>query len=82
MTSHVFIQKIHYSLTSCQLYFLVPLSSFLAGLLALSHTVYTYVKINIKRTLPEEANALKALILWTEAKGSLVKQEKTLKVVK
>ena len=37
MTSHVFIQKMHYSLTSCQLYFLVPLSSFLAHLLALSH---------------------------------------------
>ena len=34
MTSHVFIQKMHYSLTSCQLYFLVPLSSFLAHLLA------------------------------------------------
>lgn len=46
--------------------------------------MYTYVKINIKRTLPEEANgnALKALILWTEAKGSLVKLEKTLKLVK
>ena len=27
----------HYSLTSCQLYFLVPLSSFLAHLLAISH---------------------------------------------
>ena len=37
MTSYVFIQKMHYSLTSCQLYFLVPLSSFLAHLLALSH---------------------------------------------
>ena len=36
MTSHVFIQKMHYSLTSCQFYFLVPLSSFLAHLLALS----------------------------------------------
>ena len=35
MTSHVFIKKMHYSLTSCQLYFLVPLSSFLAHLLAL-----------------------------------------------
>ena len=33
----MFIQKMHYSLTSCQLYFLVPLSSFLAHLLALSH---------------------------------------------
>ena len=37
ITSHVFIQKMYYSLTSCQLYFLVPLSSFLAHLLALSH---------------------------------------------
>ena len=27
MTSHVFIQKMHYSLTSCQFYYLVPLSS-------------------------------------------------------
>ena len=34
---HVFIQKMHYSLASCQLYFLVPLSSFLAHLLAFSH---------------------------------------------
>ena len=32
----------HYSLTSCQLYFLVPLSSFLAHLLALSH-IYIYI---------------------------------------
>ena len=37
MTLHVLIQKIHYSLTSCQLHFPVPLSSFLAHLLALSH---------------------------------------------
>ena len=42
MTSHVFIQKTHYSLTSCQLHFLVPLSSFLAHLLALSH-IYIYI---------------------------------------
>lgn len=41
-----------------------------------------YVKINIKRTLLEEANALKASILWTEAKGSLVKLKKILKLVK
>ena len=34
----------HYSLTSCQLYFLVPLSSFLAHLLALSHNyIYIYI---------------------------------------
>ena len=31
------LKKMHYLLTSCQLYFLVPLSSFLAHLLALSH---------------------------------------------
>ena len=37
ITSHVFIQKMQYSHTSCQLYFLVPLSSFLAHLLAVSH---------------------------------------------
>ena len=30
-------KKMHYSLTACQLYFLVPPSSFLAHLLALSH---------------------------------------------
>ena len=30
----------HYSLASCQLYFLVPLSSFLAHLLAISHMSY------------------------------------------
>ena len=36
LVDDVFIQKMHYSLTSCQLYFLVPLSSFLAHLLALS----------------------------------------------
>ena len=47
MTSHVFIQKMHYSLTSCQLYFLVPLSSFLAHLLALSH-IY-----KLKSTMPQ-----------------------------
>ena len=39
MTSHVFIQKMHYSLTSGQLYFLVPLSSFPAHLLATSNMV-------------------------------------------
>ena len=39
MTLHVLIQKIHYSLTSCQLHFPVPLSSFLAHLLALSHII-------------------------------------------
>ena len=33
-------RKMHYSLTSCQLYFLVTLSSFLAHLLALSHRYY------------------------------------------
>ena len=35
MTSHVFIKKMCFSLKSCQLYFLVPLSSFLVHLLAL-----------------------------------------------
>ena len=43
MTSHVFIQKMHYSLTSCQLYFLVPLSSFLAHLLALSLLSFSHL---------------------------------------
>ena len=32
----------HYSLTSCQLYFLVPLSSFLAHLLALSNWLWSW----------------------------------------
>ena len=44
MTSHEFIQKMHYSLTSYQLYFLVPLSSFLAHFLALCH-IYIYIYI-------------------------------------
>ena len=53
MTSHVFIQKMHYSLASCQLYFLVPLSSFLAHLLAYSHYIknlqpyYTFTQMSL-----------------------------------
>ena len=50
MTSHVFIQKMHYSFTSCKLYFVVPLSSFLAHLLALSHIYierYRYIRIYV-----------------------------------
>ena len=43
MTSHVFIKKMQYSFTSFQLYFLVPLSSFLAHLLA-SHICIFLVK--------------------------------------
>ena len=38
-------KKMHYSLTSCQLYFLVPLSSFLAHLLALSLSLILTVTI-------------------------------------
>ena len=48
MTTHVFIQKMHYSLTSCQLYFLVPLSSFPAHLLALSHINDNYIQYIVK----------------------------------
>ena len=47
MTLHVFIQKMYYSLTSRQLYFLVPLSSFLAHLLAPSHNYNIYIYIYI-----------------------------------
>ena len=43
---YMFIQKMRYSLTSCQLYFLVPLSSFLAHFLAYTDIViYIYIYI-------------------------------------
>ena len=60
MTSHVFIQKIRYSLTSCQLYLLVPLSSFLAHLLALSHISFQ----RYSEAQPEQAEA-KRRSAWT-----------------
>ena len=49
MTSHVFIQKMHYSHTSCLLYFLVPLSSFLAQLLALSQCLHTHTHTHVRQ---------------------------------
>ena len=53
----------HYSLTSCQLYFLVPLSSFLAHLLALSNIIYNilfslliFLFVRQKKHLPDRCN--------------------------
>ena len=65
---HVSIQKMHYSLTSCQLYFLVPLSSFLAHLLALSRlTVNPFIALACKISQLKSAciHACKQYIWWS-----------------
>ena len=53
---------VHYSLTSCQLYLLVPLSSFLAHLLALSH-IYIYIYIYMSM-ISEWRQQSKSTGLW------------------